>query len=188
MSFGINRNSATQTSNQVANNLYNDGRRETQSGETTRVLTPEQLAAQSQITQLIHALATNPEQFLAPARNGARNDVNENYTGVADSLREQFLANPGGGGSGKYGTAALQSDLARRRDLSKVDTEFAVQKSQLPVTAAQLSQQLLSMNMGTRSTGTGTTEGSGSSTSTMTGTQKTTGTQFGGGVKLFGLG
>lgn len=184
MSFGVNHQSSSQDTSQVANNLYNQGG--TESGETSRVLTPEQLAAQSQITQLIHALATNPEQFLAPSQNQARNQVNDNYAGLSDSLRAQFMANPGGGGSGKYGTAALTGDLARRKALSDVDTTFATEKSQLPFTAAGLSQQLLNMNMGQKTTG--TTSNTGTSSSDVTGHTEGSGTSFGGGVKLFGLG
>jgi len=191
MSFGINHSSQSQTSDQVANSLYNQGG--TTSGETTRELTPEQLQAQTQITQLIHALSTNPDQFLAPAQNQARNQVNDNYSGVADSLRQQFMGGTGGGGSGKYGTAALATDLSRRKALSGVDTTFATEKSQLPLTAAQLSQQLLSMNMGQKTTG--TTENTGTSSTTQTGTSKSSGTGVGAGVgasfsagplKLFG--
>lgn len=184
MSFGINHSSQSQDTSQVANSLYNQGG--TTSGEQDRILTPEQMQAQSQITQLIHALATNPDQFLAPAQNQARNQVNDNYSGVSDSLRQQFLANPGGGGSGKYGMAATQSDLARRGKLSDVDTAFAQEKSQLPLTAAGLSQQLLSMNMGTKSTG--TTANTGTSSTTATGHSEGSGTGVNAGVKLFGLG
>jgi hypothetical protein len=184
MSFGINHSSQSQSTNQVANSLYNQGT--TTGGEQNRILSPEQLQAQSQITQLIHALATNPDQFLAPAHSDARNQVNDNYAGVSDSLRQQFLGNPGGGGSGKYGTVATQADLARRGALSNVDTSFAQEKSQLPLTAAQLSQQLLNMNMGTKTTG--TTDTTGSQNNTMTGTSSGSGTGVNAGVKLFGLG
>lgn len=180
MSFGINHES--QDTSKVASTLANQSG--TTAGETDKVLTPDQLGAQTQITQLIHALATNPEQFLAPAQNDARNQVNSNYSGVSDALRQQFLANPSGGSSGKYGTAALQSDLARRGALSNVDTSFAEEKSQLPITAAGLSQQLLNLNMGTKTSG--TTNNTGSTDSTETGSSS--GTSDKAGVKLFGLG
>ncbi len=171
MSLGFGgSHQGTDTSN-VTSNLYNQSG--TQSGTTARVLTPDQLTAQSQLTQIIHALATNPDQFLAPAQNQARNQVNDNYSGLADSLRQQFMANPGGGSSGKYGTVALQSDLGRRKSLSDVDTTFATEKSQLPLTAANLSEQLLGMNMGTTSTG--TTANTGTASSTAKGTSDTTG-------------
>lgn len=184
MSFGINHSSNSQSTDQVANSLYNQSG--TSDSTTAKTLTPDQMQAQTQISQLIHALATNPDQFLAPAQNDARNQVNSNYSGVSDSLRQQFLANPGGGGSGKYGMAATQSDLARRGALSNVDTAFAEQKSQLPVTAAQLSQQLLNTNMGSTTTGATNNTGTQNDTKTETSTGSDNGVKAG--VKLFGLG
>ena len=171
MSLGFGgSNQGTDTSN-VTSNLYNQSG--TTNGTTSRVLTPDQLASQSQLTQIIHSLATNPSQFLAPAQNEARNQVNDNYSGLTDSLRQQFMANPGGGSSGKYGQAALQGDLARRSALSNVDTTFATEGSQLPLTAANLSEQLLGMNMGTTSSG--TTANTGTSGSTSAGSSNTSG-------------
>ena len=173
MSLGFGGSSSGTDTSNVTSNLYNQSG--TQSGTTSRVLTPDQLTAQSQLTQIIHSLATNPDQFLAPAQNQARNQVNDNYSGLADSLRQQFMANPGGGSSGKYGQAALQGDLARRAQLSNVDTTFATEKSQLPLTAANLSEQLLGMNMGTTSTG--ATNNTGTSSGTSTGSSSTSGVQ-----------
>lgn len=173
MSFGFgNQSQSTQGTTQQ--NIAQTG---TSNGTTSRVLTPEQLQSQSQLTQIIHALATNPQQFLAPAQSQARNQVNDNFSGLGDSLRQQFMGNPGGGGSGKYGTAALQGDLARRKALSDVDTTFNVEGSQLPLTAANLSTQLLGMNMGTTSTG--TTSNTGSTTGKTTGDQSGSGFNFG---------
>lgn len=170
MSFGFGGSGSSMESQALQSNLYNQSG--SQSGTTTRVLTPEQLAAQTQLTQIIHALATNPDQFLAPAKNNARNDVNENYAGLADSLRQQFMGTTGGGGSGKFGTSVLSADLARRKSLSDVDTTFDLAKSSAPLTAAQLSQQLLGMNFGTTSTGTTENRGSSTGVDTRTGSSK----------------
>ncbi len=145
------------------------------SDTTAKVLSPEQQKAQGSISQVIQALTKNPQAFLAPAQNQARNNVNENYGGVADSLRQQFMGGTGGGASGKYGTAALRSDLARRGQLSGVDSTFASEAAMLPVTAAGLAQNLLGVNMGTTSTG--KTAGTGSTT--QTGTSTTTGQSSG---------
>lgn len=170
MSFGFGGSGSSTESQQLQSNIYNQNG--TNSGTTTRVLTPDQLAAQTQLTQIIHALATNPDQFLAPAKNKARNDVNDNYSGLADSLRQQFMATPGGGSTGKYGAAALPADLARRRALSDVDTSFDVAKSSAPLTAAQLSTQLLGMNMGQTSTGVTSNTGGSNAVNTGTGSTK----------------
>jgi hypothetical protein len=180
LGFGGQHSSQSQDYSSLLSQLFSQ--QGSQSGTTARVLTPEQQQAQTQLTQTIHALATNPQQFLAPAQNQGRNDVNDNYSGLADSLRQQFLGTPGGGGSGKYGSAALQGDLARRKQLSDVDSSFAQQGAMLPVTAAGLSQNLLGMNMG--QTSTGSTSTSGSSTQTGSGHSEGSGTEFGGSAKI----
>lgn len=173
MSFGFG-DSSQDTSGTSQSNVAQTG---TQTGSTARVLTPEQLQSQTQLTQIIHSLATNPQAFLAPAQNQARNQVNDNYSGLPDALRQQFMGNTGGGSSGKYGTAALQGDLARRKSLSDVDQTFATEQSQLPLTAANLSEQLLGMNMGTTSTG--TTNNTGTQTGSTTGSQSGSGWNLG---------
>lgn len=170
MSFGFGGSGSSTEAQQLQSNIYNQNG--TQSGSTTKVLTPEQLKAQTQLAQTIHALATNPDQFLAPAKNNARNDVNDNYSGLADSLRQQFMGTTGGGGSGKFGMVATQADLGRRKALSDVDTQFDLAKSSAPLTAAQLSQQLLGLNMGTTSTGTTANTGTSDGTTTSTGSSK----------------
>jgi hypothetical protein len=174
MSLSFGGSGSSMESQQVASNLYNQN----QNGTTTRTLTPDQLAAQTQLTQIIHALATNPQQFLAPAQNKGRNDVNDNYSGLADSLRQQFMGTTSGGSSGKFGTAALAGDLARRKSLSDVDQSFATQAAQAPLTAASLSENLLGMNMGQSTTG--VTTGGSSGTTTGTGSTK----DFKGGFSL----
>ena len=173
----------------------------TQAGTTARVLSPEQQQAQTQLSKIITSLSSNPKAFLAPAQNSAREGVNANYGGLADSLRQQFLTG-GGGSSGKYGTAALKADLARRGQLSDVDNSFSSQAALLPLTAAGLAQNLLGINLGTSTTGTssstGTTSGTTTGTTSSSGTSSTTGsssedkkvqesgdsTKFGGGVSV----
>lgn len=173
----------------------------TQAGTQTKVLSPEQQRAQSQLDRIISSISSNPKEFLAPAQGQARESVNANYGGLADSLRQQFLSG-GGGQSGKYGTAALKADLARRGQLSDVDSSFSSQAALLPLTAAGLAQNLLGINMGTNTTGTasstGTTTGTSTGTTSSTGTSSTTGqssedkkvqqtgdsTKFGGGVSV----
>ncbi len=114
-------------------------------------------------------MTSDPKGFLAPAQNQARENVDQNYGGVADSLRQQFMS--GEGSSGKYGTAALKSDLARRGQLSGVDSAFAQTAAMLPITAAGLSQNLLNTNLGTTSAGTT----GGTTATTQAGTSATTG-------------
>lgn len=85
------------------------------------------------------------------------------------------MSNAGGGASGKYGKAALSTDLARRGELSKVDNSFNQQAAALPLTAAQLMQQFLGMDFGetTQGASTGTTAATGTTATTGTGTSTT---------------
>ncbi len=91
----------------------------------------------------------------------AREQVNDNYSGVNDKLRTQAYGNGSEGQSGKFGTAQVQTDLARRNALSDVDNQASVTASQIPFTAAQLAEQFLGMNFGSK------TDTSGSSTTTQ---------------------
>lgn len=147
----------------------------TENGNTSRNLSPEQVQAQSQLGKIISALSTNPQKFLAPAQNQAREGVNADYSGVADSLRSQFMGGAGAP-SGKYGTAAIKSDMARRGQLAGVDSSFASQAAMLPITASGIAQQLLNTNLGQSVTGTQTGTQTGTGTTTGTTTGSTTGT------------
>jgi len=147
----------------------------TETGTTARVLTPQQQAAQESLAKTISQISTNPQAFLAPAQNQAREGVNQNYSGLADNLRQQFLSGSGGGASGKYGTAALTGDLARRGALSNVDTTFGAAAGMLPITGAGLAQQFLGTNLGQTSAGTQTGATTGTTAGTTAGTTETTG-------------
>lgn len=142
---------------------------------TGRNLTPYQEATQPQLFKVISQMMTDPRAFLAPQQNQAREQVNQDYGGLSDSLRQQFLSGSGGGGTGKYGKAVVQGELARRGGLAQVDNSFASQAAQLPVTAAQLAQNFLGLNFGETSKGstTGTTSNVGTSTGTTTSTGDT---------------
>jgi|SRR5579864_7755441 len=155
-------NKTSTTSNSFANGSTNS---------TNRVLTPYQTALQGPLFSYISQLMTNPTATLQPFKQQARDQVNQNYNGLSDSLRQQFLST-GGGSSGKFGTALAQGDLQRTGDLSNVDNTFAAQASALPLQAESLGTNLLGMNFGT------------TSTSTNSGTSN--GTQVGAGSPLAG--
>jgi len=137
---------------------------------------------------------------VAPAASAAREGINANYSGVADTLRQQFLGGGGGGASGKAGDAGLTSDLARRGQIASSDTGFAQTAAMLPLTAAGLAQNLLGTNLGSTNTGTtttsgaantstagtsaGTTASTGSSSQTGSQTSNTTGTKASAGLSL----
>lgn len=140
----------------------------TQSGtqSTQRTLTPYQSSLQQPLSQYIMQLMQNPQAAVAPFANQARNNINDNYTGLADSLRQQFLGN-GGGASGKYGTALAGANVQRLGQLSNSDSGFQQTAAQLPLTAAGLAQQFLGMDFGQ------TSSTSGSSGSDTTANQTT---------------
>lgn len=124
-----------------------------------RTLTPFQSQLQSPLFSTITNLMQNPQAYLQPFQTQARNQVNANYSGLADTLRQKFLST-GGGSSGKYGLALAGGETARLGDLSNVDTNFAQQAASLPITAGvPAATSLLGMNFG------GTSSTSGSDTS-----------------------
>lgn len=204
MSLGINHSSTSTSSTDVltqllnaiqqSNTSNNQATQGTGSTSESKTLTPYQQALQAPTTNLITSAMTNPSQFVAPAQNQAREQVNSDYSGVGDQLRQQFLST-GGGSSGKFGTAMAQSDLARRGQLAQVDNQAATTAAALPFTAAGLAQQMLGLNFGstgsTATTGStaGTTAGTTTTNQDNTSTDKKTGTSSttGEGASVSGL-
>lgn len=144
----------------------------TSAGSTSKTLTPYQTALQSPLFGLVNNLMTNPAQFTAPFRQQALDQTNTTYSGLADSLRQQFMTT-GGGSTGKFGTALATGDLQRLGALQGVNTQFDQTDATLPLEAESLGQNLLGMNFGSTTTGatsaTGSTAGATSSTSNTTG-------------------
>jgi hypothetical protein len=115
---------------------------------TARNLTPYQDQLQSPLFKQITDLMSNPQGYLAPARSQARNAVNSTYSGLADTLRQKFLAT-GGGTSGKFGMGLQQGELSRLGDLSKSDNSYDQLAASLPITAGiPAATNLLGMNFG----------------------------------------
>lgn len=149
----------------------------TNDGKTSQTLSPEQQATQPMLFKTIQQLMTDPDSFYKDQQDQARNNDNDNFAGVDDALRSQFLTGGGGEGSGKYGKAVLSSDLARRSKLSDTDTSFAIQKANAPITAAQMAQAFLGLNFGQENKGTtGATTTNGATTATTDTTNGTVGT------------
>lgn len=184
MSFGVSGEhmSSTDIVTSLLNSLQTTQQQQQQqssgtgttASSTQRNLSPYQQNIQAPVYKTISDLMTNPQKFVAPAQNQAREQVNQNYAGSADALRSQFMQS-GGGSSGKFGTALVQSDLARRGQLSQVDNAAAAQAAQLPITGAQLGEALLGQDFGQTTTGTTST----AANTTTSGTSQTQGTQTG---------
>lgn len=140
---------------------------QTGTASSQRTLTPYQQALQGPLFSYISQLMSNPKATIAPFRAAGRDQVSNNYNGLSDVLRQQFMSN-GGGKSGKFGTALVQGNLNRLGDLSKTDTAFDQAEAQLPFEGAGLASSLLGMPFGSTSTGTSnsTSATSGSSTTT----------------------
>lgn len=166
---------ALSNTNANKTSTYSGQQAQSNSGTTTtgRNLTPYQSAIQAPLFDYVSNLMTNPQATVAPFQTAARNNVNSNYKGLADSLRQQFLST-GGGGSGKFGTALAQGNLNRLSDLSNVDNTMAQTAATLPLQGANLASGLLGMNFG-------------STTSTSsTGSSSSSGQQVGAGSPLAG--
>lgn len=180
-------NSLQQTNSSQQSNEATQG-----SSTTARTLLPGQSGLIGPTSNFISNALTNPSQYVAPTQNQAREQVNDNYSGLADKLHQQFLS-LGGGSSGKFGTSLVQGDLARRGELSNVDNQAAVSAAQVPFSAANLANQMLGLNFGQSTNTAGSATGGATGASTTTGqtsvnsTEDKSGTQFGGGAstKLF---
>lgn len=164
MSLGFNDSS---TSSQ----FQNSGTTANQSnGAVNKTLSSEQAAIQPSIYSVLQNYMMNPQAAVNPARMAARNQVNNDYSGLADQVRQQFMTT-GGGSSGKAGQAQLQGDIGQAGALANVDNSAAQQAAALPLTAEQLAAQFLGINMGQTSSGsaTGQTANQGTSSSNTSG-------------------
>lgn len=128
---------------------------------TNAVKSPYQNATQPDIFATLHQYLTNPQAAVNPARMAARNQVNDDYSGFADRVRQKFLTT-GGGNSGKSGKAILSGELGRTAGLATADSTAQQEAAQLPLTATQLAEAFLGINMGQGTTGTSTTSGTSS--------------------------
>lgn len=174
MSLGIGGGTSSQSTNSNQNVVSSGGTTATQ----TKNLTPYQSALQSPLFQTISNLMTNPMKTVAPLVTQAKNNIVNQYKGVSGQLRQQFMGNPGGGQSGKYGTAQLAANLGERGDLSNADISGAATASQLPLSASSIATQLLGLNFGQSASGVST------GSQQTTGTSDTSRSNFQGGLRL----
>jgi hypothetical protein len=150
----------------LSSQLYNQNTSSNTSGTstTTRNLTPYQSALQSPLSNLLGSIMGNPTQYLQPYETAAINQNNSTYSGLANTLAQQFLQT-GGGSSGKYGTALAQGDIARLSGNANIASNFQQQAASLPLTAAGLANSFLGQNFGQTTSGTSSTAGSTSGSS-----------------------
>lgn len=116
-------------------------------GSSRRWLLPQQQDLLSPLMDRIKALTTDPSAGLEPIRQGLKTNVNENYSGMEDTLSSKLLSH--GAASGKFGTAVRTADLARRSQLSGVDAQMAQMGLQQQNFGTSAAEQMLGMNFGT---------------------------------------
>ena len=104
----------SQQSNTNSNSNYSTNG----STNTQRTLTPGQSGLLDPTFEAVINAIQNPTGTLAPYKTAAVNNVNQNYAGLADTLRQQFLGNGGGGQSGKFGMSLAQGNLNRLSDIN----------------------------------------------------------------------
>lgn len=151
--------SSKNMSNQFENQSTTSG---TATSDTSANKLPEQLQTAPDIFATLHRYLMDPQAAVNPARMAGRAQVNQNYSGLADRVRQRFLTT-GGGGSGKSGQAILAGETGRAGALADVDMAAQQQAAALPLTAAQLAEAFLGINMGskTNTSGAQTTSSSG---------------------------
>lgn len=122
-------------------------------GSNRRFVTPEQQALQSPILQNIMQQLENPASFLQAGQTAARENVNANFAGMEDTLRQKY--GTGAGASGKFGRAARGAETERLRGLSQVDSQFALARQGVQQQGLGNALSLLGMNFGTDVSSTG---------------------------------
>lgn len=174
--LGISSNSGSSTTNQLQNFLSQLSSISSGTQQYSQNLTPYQQSLQAPLFNTVSTAMSNPSAITAPAENTAINQVNDNYSGLSQSLRQQFLQT-GGGQSGKYGLALASANQNRLSNISGVQNQFAQTNATLPLSVASLAGNLLGMNFGgtTSSTGSSASSSSGSSSGSSSTNSSSTG-------------
>jgi hypothetical protein len=140
----------------------------------SKTLTPYQSAIQAPLFNYVQNLMTpqGAQAAVAPYTAAAMDSTNSAYSGLANTLRSQFLST-GNGQSGKYGSALVQGNLQRLGALQGVQTTGEEEAAALPMQASTLAASLLGQNFGSTSTaastGTSATTGSSNTKSSTSG-------------------
>jgi hypothetical protein len=118
----------------------------------------------------------NPQMYTDPLRVGARQKINDSYSGVNKSLASKYLGY-GGGQSGKFASGVRGADLSRLSALGGLESDFANLNLQQMMQGQGAVERLLQIGRGTTSTSEGETTipgdpvgagiGSGLQTATM---------------------
>ena len=112
---------------------------------------------------------TNAAQTVQPFKLAAKDRVNRQYAGAPQALQDKYHSGQGGT-SGKYGMAALQTEMGRYGSLADLESQFAEMALGEQDKGYDVMDRLLRSMMGS------TTKG------TTTGTQTQSGNVLGGAV------
>lgn len=174
--FSMNNSSSNTSGSSATAGNTNSNTSGTSSNE--RILAPGQSDLLQNLMKYSTSAMTNPSSLTAPFQTAARDQVNNTYSGLGDSLRQQFLST-GGGSSGKYGMALAQGNAQRLGGLSNVDSTFAQTNAMLPLQIANsLGTNLLNYNLGSTTTGNQSTTGSSTQQSNQNQNQNSSSTGF----------
>lgn len=139
----------------ILGSIFGSRPKETKSSSTSTVTTPDSLQPlQGGITSDLMRRLLDPSAGIAPLRAGARNAVNDTFSGVDQGLRDRLLSGGAGGSSGKFGLATAKSSLARGSALSALEPQFAGLQLSQGNNNLSLAQQFLRAGQGTSTSGT----------------------------------
>lgn len=143
----------------LASALTNRKRKQKQTSTTTSTPTfdPAVSPLLPELSDFYRKQFLNPTAAIEPLRVGARQKVNDAFSGSTDSLAQKFLGY-GGGKSGKFSRAVRGNEMSRLQTLGGLESDFAqmaLQQQQLGLSGAD---RLLQIARGTTQTGESETE------------------------------
>lgn len=125
------------------------------STSTSSVNTPDSVAPlQQSLIDMLMKRMQDPTQGTDPVRLAGRNQINANFEGVDQAVRDKFGTS--GGKSGKVGAGIRKTENARGTALSGFDGDIASLILGRQDNTLSLSEQLLRSMQGTTTTGSGT--------------------------------
>lgn len=145
--------------------------------QTMTRTTPDALQPlQGDILEQLRRRMQDPSAGIAPLRTAARNNVNANYAGFDQALRDRYATS--GGESGKLGTATRQGELSRISSLSSIEPQFAGMILDQGNNNLSLAQRFLQAGQGSNVNSTGKTSSGGGIGGAVSGGLQTLATLF----------
>jgi hypothetical protein len=102
-------------------------------------LSAGQKAVSGSLEDQLNSIMTDPSAGTNPMRVAGRAQINSLYAGAPDQIARQMYAR-GFGASGKEGKAVIQSDMARRGQMSNLESQLAEYALQRQLAAMKIAQ------------------------------------------------